>query len=65
MRTSSRVTRRGVNARDTSDRSCVWSGGSMKIMIPPPITRSDISSSTVPCAELNVDGSRCAASTSS
>ena len=29
------ATRRGVNARDTSARSRVWSGGSMKMIEPP------------------------------
>ena len=58
--------RRGVKARDTSVRSRVWSGGSRKIICPAAASdRGDIISSTVPWAELNVFGSRWAASTSS
>ncbi len=37
----------------------------MKIISPGGSTASDMSSSTVPCAELKVCGSRCAASMSS
>ena len=59
------ATRRGVNARETRARWWVWSGGSMKIIIPTPSGRSDMSSRTVPWAEENVAGSRWAASTSS
>ena len=56
--------RRGVNARFTSDRSRVWSGGSRKIIIADGTGSSVMISSTVPCAELYVAGSRWAASTS-
>src|SRR5690349_753828 len=56
---------RGVNARDTSDRMAVCSGGSMKMIWPVPLMSDPIISSTVPRAELNVVVSRCAFSTSS
>ncbi len=65
MRLSSAPTRRGVKARDTSARNRVWSGGSMKIIWATGMRLADINSRTVPCAELKVFGSRCAASTSS
>ncbi len=40
--------RRGVNARDTSVRRRVWSGGSMKIIWPVSNACGPMSSSTVP-----------------
>ncbi len=57
--------RRGVNARDTSDRSLVWSGGSMLIIWWLRSSSGPRLSSTVEWAELNVDGFLLAASTSS
>ena len=56
--------RRGVKARETRDRSRVWSGGSTKIIRPDGNGSGDISSSTVPCADEKVRVSRLAASTS-
>ena len=56
--------RRGVKAFETRRRSRVWSGGSTKIINSLPWVSAVIISSTVPWAELNVPGLRCAASTS-
>jgi len=57
-------TRRGVNARDTRARIFVCPGGSMKMIIDVGIGSGDMPSSTVPCAELYVSGSRLHCSTS-
>ena len=51
MRSSSEPIRRGVNARDTSVRRRVWSGGSRKIIIPLGMRFADIISRTVPWLE--------------
>ncbi len=54
-----------MNARDASERSCVCTGGSVKIIISALIIGSGpMNSSTVLCADENVTGSLCARSTS-
>jgi hypothetical protein len=63
-RSSSTAVWRGVNARETSWRSSVCSGGSRKMIWPVELRSCPIISSTVPFAELNVAGSRWAVSTS-
>ena len=64
MCSSSWAMRRGVKARETRVRRMVCDGGSMKMIWPVPLMSWSMSSSTVPWAELNVAGSRWAASTS-
>ena len=62
---SSAAVRRRVNARETSRRSRVWLGGSLRIIIPLSTGSGLISSRTLPCAELNRVVSFNAAATSS
>ena len=64
MRSSSIATRRPVNARETSLRRIVCFGGSSQMIMPVSNGSTDMISTVVPWAELNVSGSLCAISMS-